>query len=65
MIVETEHPRFGTVRQPASPVRVGNEPFEHRRAPLRDEDSGYVLGELLGYDDARIASLRADGAFGR
>jgi crotonobetainyl-CoA:carnitine CoA-transferase CaiB-like acyl-CoA transferase len=52
------------VRQPGSPVRVGNEPVPHRRAPMRNEDAGYVLGDVLGYDEARIAELRAGGAFG-
>jgi crotonobetainyl-CoA:carnitine CoA-transferase CaiB-like acyl-CoA transferase len=65
MIVETEHPRFGTVRQPGSPVRVGSEPVQHRRAPLRNEDADRVLRGILGYDDARVDELRAAGAFGR
>jgi crotonobetainyl-CoA:carnitine CoA-transferase CaiB-like acyl-CoA transferase len=64
LIVTTEHPRFGTVRQPASPVRVGDAPIEHRRAPLRGEDSQHVLRDVLGYDEARIAALRGSGAFG-
>jgi crotonobetainyl-CoA:carnitine CoA-transferase CaiB-like acyl-CoA transferase len=64
LIVETDHPRFGRVRQPGSAVRVGDEPAAHRRAPLRGEDEGYVLRDLLGYDDERVASLRAAGAFG-
>jgi crotonobetainyl-CoA:carnitine CoA-transferase CaiB-like acyl-CoA transferase len=55
MIVETEHPEFGTVRQVRSPVRVGVEKAEYRRAPQRNEDAGYVLTELLGYDSARVA----------
>jgi len=65
LIVTTAHPRFGTVRQPGSPVRVGDEPVPHRRAPLRNEDSAYVLRDLLGYDDERVAALRAAGAFGK
>lgn len=65
MIVTTEHPRFGTVKQPASPVRVGAPRTEHRRAPLRNEDAGYVLRDLLGYDDAAIATATAAGAFGK
>lgn len=65
MIVETDHPRFGRVRQPASPLRVGAEPVPHRRAPLRNEDASYVLCDLLGYEGARVASLRAAGAFGK
>jgi crotonobetainyl-CoA:carnitine CoA-transferase CaiB-like acyl-CoA transferase len=57
MVVETEHPRFGTVRQVASPLRVGSSERRHRRGPRRGEDAGYVLGELLGYDAGRIAEL--------
>lgn len=64
LIVETEHPRFGTVRQPASPARVGDEPVPYRRAPLRNEDAGYVLFELLGYQEDTVEQLRGDGAFG-
>ncbi|MET7425145.1 CoA transferase [Dactylosporangium sp. NPDC005555] len=64
MVVETEHPRFGTIRQPASPVRVGDEPVPHRRAPRRNEDASYVLHDVLGYDDTRVAGLTAAGAFG-
>src|SRR5262245_37882971 len=42
MVVETEHPRFGSVRQVASPVRVGDLPVPHRRGPQRNEDAAYV-----------------------
>lgn len=64
MVVTTTHPRFGEVRQPASPVRVGEARRDHRRAPLRNEDAPYVLSELLGYDATRIEVLSTDGAFG-
>lgn len=64
LVVTTEHPRFGTVRQPASPVRVGTPPTDHRRAPQRGEHTDGVLRGLLGYSDERIAKLAADGAFG-
>lgn len=65
MIVETKHPRFGSVRQTASPVRVGDPLREHRRAPRRNEDASYVLRELLGYDDLRVTELENAGAFGQ
>lgn len=65
LIVETDHPRFGTVRQPASPVRVGDDPVPHRRAPFRNEDADHVLRELLRYDAERIAALAQAGAFGQ
>ncbi|MGH9109631.1 MAG: CaiB/BaiF CoA transferase family protein [Acidimicrobiales bacterium] len=68
MIVETEHPRFGLVRQVAPAVRVGppggDRDGAHRRAPQRDEHAGYVLRDLLGYDDDTVRALRAGGAFG-
>ncbi|KAA0232651.1 MAG: Acetyl-CoA:oxalate CoA-transferase [Acidimicrobiales bacterium] len=64
MIVDTEHPVFGTVRQLASPVRVGEPRLVHRRAPRLHEDAAHVLGHLLGYDDTRVASLTEQGAFG-
>jgi len=62
--VTTEHPRFGTVEQIASPVRVGDEPVEYRRAPRRNEDFDLVIREIVGYDDATVERLRAEGAFG-
>ncbi len=67
MIVETEHPRFGSVRGVSTAVRVGPPGADRpvpRRAPQRDEDSGYVLEELLGYSEAELAQLRQSGAFG-
>ena len=64
LIVDTEHPRFGTVRQLRSPVRVGADEPTYRRAPARNEDSDHLLGELLGYDQATVERLAHDGAFG-
>ena len=64
MLVETTHPIWGTVRAPASPLRVGEPPAEHRRAPSRNEDSADILGRLLGYPAARVEELASAGAFG-
>ena len=64
MVVETDHPRFGTVRQVASPVRVGDDAPAYRRAPLLDEDADNVLQGLLGYHPSLIDELRRGGAFG-
>jgi crotonobetainyl-CoA:carnitine CoA-transferase CaiB-like acyl-CoA transferase len=63
-VVETDHPRFGVVRQPAGAVRVGDEEIPHRRAPLRHEDGPFVLSQLLGYGPDQIAALEREGAFG-
>ncbi|WP_144121170.1 CaiB/BaiF CoA transferase family protein [Catellatospora sichuanensis] len=64
MVVQTEHPAFGTVTQVASPVRVGDEPPAYRRAPRRNEDFGYVTDDLLGYSPEQVERLRTAGAFG-
>ena len=64
LIVETEHPRYGTLRQVASPVRVGNQPPAYRRAPQRNEDADHVLTGILGYGAEQVAGLSEHGAFG-
>ena len=64
MLVTTEHPRYGTITQLASPVRVGSAVPEYVRAPLRNEHAERVLREVAGYDDAKIAELKDAGAFG-
>ena len=65
LIVETDHPHFGTVRSLASPVRVGDQSqVTYRRAPLRNEDASYVLRDILEYNEAAISRLTDEGAFG-
>jgi crotonobetainyl-CoA:carnitine CoA-transferase CaiB-like acyl-CoA transferase len=64
LVVETDHHRFGRVRQLASPVNFGSLPKEYRRAPQRNEDFGYVMNELLRYSPEQIAELASAGAFG-
>lgn len=61
LVVETEHERFGTVRQVASAVRVGERSIEHRRAPHLDEHAEEILRDLLGYSPAHIDELRGPG----
>jgi len=56
MIVETEHPRFGTVRQVRTAVRVGNTEPEYRRAPQLNEDFEYVLRDVLNYSTEQLAN---------
>jgi len=64
LIVDTDHPRYGTVKQLASPVRVGTETPEYRRAPQRNEDFDLVMADVLGLDQESIAALTEHGAFG-
>lgn len=64
LIVETEHPRYGTVKQVASPVRVGSQTPKYRRAPQRNEDFDLLMREVIGYTQERIDALSEQGAFG-
>ena len=64
LIAEIEHPVFGTAAWIASPVRVGDAPPEHRRAPHLGEHTDTVLRDVLGYAPGLIAELRTKGAFG-
>jgi crotonobetainyl-CoA:carnitine CoA-transferase CaiB-like acyl-CoA transferase len=64
LIVESEHPHFGTVRGVGSPVRVGEMTPPVRRAPRRNEHAGEILHGLLRYDDEKIGELTTAGAFG-
>ncbi|WP_110241311.1 CaiB/BaiF CoA transferase family protein [Nocardioides gilvus] len=65
MLVETEHPHYGTVTQLASPVRVGAELPTYVRAPRRNEHFDEVLDQVAGYDADKVAALKAAGAFGK
>src|SRR5262249_45279904 len=62
-VVEIEHPRLGRVRQPASPLRLGDDP-PLERAPFRGEHTEAVLAELCGYAPERLAGLAVAGVFG-
>ena len=61
--VELPHPEVGTRRHMGIPFRLHGTPVEvWRAAPCLGEDTDYVLREVLGYDDDRIATLRSAGA---
>lgn len=64
LLVETDHPTYGTVRQLASPVRVGSEQPTYRRAPSRNENFDELMTQVLQYDEATLAALGSAGAFG-
>lgn len=60
-IVELEHPALGMVKSLATPVHLSDTPLSYRRHPPRlGEHSDEVAAEL-GYSQADIARLRADG----
>jgi crotonobetainyl-CoA:carnitine CoA-transferase CaiB-like acyl-CoA transferase len=63
-VVEVEHPRFGSVRQVATPLRLSGHEAPLRRGPFRGEHTEALLTELCGFDGARIEELARGGAFG-
>ena len=60
MIVETQHPQFGQVRQLASPIKISSSTIKHQRGPALGEHTEEVLTDLLGFSRAEIESLSAD-----
>lgn len=64
LIVEADHPRYGTVKSLASPVKVGNATAPTLRAPQRGEHTEQILADLLKMDEAAVATAHARGAFG-
>jgi crotonobetainyl-CoA:carnitine CoA-transferase CaiB-like acyl-CoA transferase len=61
MVVEQEHPVWGTIRQVGVPFKFAATPATIRTPPpALGEQSAEVLSEL-GYTDGEIATLRAEG----
>jgi crotonobetainyl-CoA:carnitine CoA-transferase CaiB-like acyl-CoA transferase len=63
-MVEIDHPRFGSVRQVASPLRLSGTERPLQRAPFRGEHTRELLRSVCGYSDEELETLRAAGAFG-
>ena len=63
-LVEYEHPRLGSVRQVASPLRLSDAEPPARPAPARGEHTESVLVELCGYPAERVRELADAGVFG-
>ncbi|MCA8967535.1 MAG: CoA transferase, partial [Planctomycetes bacterium] len=62
MVLDTDHPTLGRVQSLGHPVKYSATPVEvNRAAPLFGQHSREVLAEL-GYDEAAIESLVAEGA---
>ena len=63
-VVEIEHPRFGVVREIASPLRIDGDAPPLRRAPFRGEHTAEVLGRVSGLTEAEVDELAEAGVFG-
>jgi formyl-CoA transferase len=63
MWVEIDHPQRGKWWNVGMPIKMSDSPAQIRRSPLLGEHTEEVLKEVLGYDEARISSLKTAGAF--
>jgi len=64
LIVESDHPHVGRIRQTRPAARFDRTPSEIRRpAPILGEHTDEIMGEI-GFDTNEIAELRATGAIG-
>jgi crotonobetainyl-CoA:carnitine CoA-transferase CaiB-like acyl-CoA transferase len=61
MVIETEHPTLGSIKQMGLPIKLSETPGEIRWPPfVRDHHTEEVLKEL-GYSGTDVKRLRAKG----
>jgi crotonobetainyl-CoA:carnitine CoA-transferase CaiB-like acyl-CoA transferase len=65
MVLEADHPLYGTVKTIASPVKVGGEQRPAVRGPQRGEHTREVLEQLAGVSADDFERAAAAGAFGK
>ena len=59
--VEVDHPVTGRVRYPGAQVKMGNLPYELKRAPLLGEHNEEIYCRRLGYSKNDLVRLREQG----
>lgn len=65
LVTRIAHPVKGWIPNIANPLRLARTPcVPPQAAPAVGQHTQAVLRDTLGYDDARIAQLQAEGAFG-
>ena len=63
MWVELDHPQRGKWFNIGMPIKLSASPVKIERSPLLGEHTDEVLKSVLGYDEAKIASMKQAGAF--
>jgi formyl-CoA transferase len=63
MMVELDHPQRGKWWNVGMPIKLSASPAKIERSPTLGEHTDEVLTQVLGYDAAKVDSLRKAGAF--
>jgi len=61
MVIEMDHPTWGTVRELASPIKINDGLNKHRLAPQLGEHTDQVLRDYAGASDEEIQAWRQSG----
>lgn len=65
MVAEVEHPKAGTIRVIGSPLNFSASKLRaYEPPPVLGQHTEAILRDRLGYDDEKIAKMRADGVIG-
>ena len=59
--VEVEHPATGKIRYPGAQVKMGDLPYELKRAPFLGEHNREIYQTRLGYSTGDLVRLREQG----
>ncbi len=63
-VVEVDHPTRGKYLTVGMPVKLSDSPAEVGRSPLLGEHTEEILRDVLRFDAARVAEIKASGALG-
>jgi formyl-CoA transferase len=63
-VVEVDHPTRGKYLTVGNPIKMSDSISEVKRSPLLGEHTDEILRDVLRFDDARIAEIKASGALG-
>lgn len=61
-VVEVAHPKRGKFLTVGCPIKLSESAVEVKPSPLLGEHTEAILREIVGFDAARIAQARAEGA---
>jgi len=62
MIVDVEHPEYGPIALPGSPMQISNGgEITYQPAPLLGQHNAAVYEEFFGYDEAKLQAMQEAG----